>query len=198
MFGHDYVRDAFMARMLGIFSEEIAHAWCDLESSPYEYLGRPTVTEKGAADSRRTLDLTLRRKRDQHIFLAEAKCWVAFEKGRHLSLGDPEDLNRVARNSKSFAAFLRFSADPALFTATNRPPRRDVREAISPAGAILVWSVVAEDERASAMRHFGFHEVLSFEAMLDALQAQPPSYWTRRLKQIRSWSNQLVDFIARG
>jgi len=59
-------RDAFLSRLLGIFSEEIVRLWCDDLRAPYKNLGRPTI--KDATSSRgTTLDFTFQSRSTQRI-----------------------------------------------------------------------------------------------------------------------------------
>lgn len=50
-------RDNFLARLFGIFSEEVVRAWCACPQAPYSNLGRPTLREPGEARGH-TLDFT--------------------------------------------------------------------------------------------------------------------------------------------
>lgn len=54
-------RDSFLARLFGIFNEQVVHAWCDCRQAPYSNMGRPTVREPGE-DRGYTLDFTLRHR----------------------------------------------------------------------------------------------------------------------------------------
>ena len=52
--------DKYLARLFGLFSEEVVLNWCAYPTSPYENLGRPTLWVSGKRGS--TLDFTLRRR----------------------------------------------------------------------------------------------------------------------------------------
>ena len=60
----DSDRDNFLARLFGSFNEEPVRIWCRDPDSPYEDLGRPTLTEAGEWGRGHTLDFALRSRRD--------------------------------------------------------------------------------------------------------------------------------------
>jgi hypothetical protein len=74
----------FLSRVFGLFNEEPVRCWAEMESSPYEYLGRPTLYPK--EDSGWTiLDFAFRRRGDGRIFVSEMKCEIAYESFRYMT-----------------------------------------------------------------------------------------------------------------
>ena len=71
------LRGNFLARVFGIFNEEIIRIWCRSESSPYKDKGRPTIY-KDTNKRGSTLDFTLENTKTNEIYIAEMKCWIAY------------------------------------------------------------------------------------------------------------------------
>ena len=174
----DAGRDAFRARLFGLFSEEIVRAWCANEAAPYRDLGRPTLwTARAFA----TLDFTLQSRADSRVHVAEQKGEMAFEGGRRLRLDEQADLAKF-HTGRAFRWFLDVARDPAS---------HDVRLGAKPIevhGAILVWGAVTDAGRQAAILRHGFEDVLSVEAMVDDLRAWGDKKWPARVQQLRDWA----------
>ncbi len=81
----DRHRGKFLARVFGIFSEDIVRLWAASPGSPYEDLGRPTVCFDGAAKGS-TLDFTFRNRASNKIYVAEMKCEIEYQAFRYFVL----------------------------------------------------------------------------------------------------------------
>ena len=102
----DSDRDNFLARLFGSFNEEPVRIWCRDPDSPYEDLGRPTLTEAGEWGRGHTLDFALRSRRDGRIFVAEMKCEITYENYRSMTLRSRSQLDRHAEKLEAFRRFV--------------------------------------------------------------------------------------------
>ncbi len=105
--GHP-ARDKFLARLFGLFSEEVVRHWCGCPAAPYEDLGRPTLRAPGEA--RAHLDFTLRHKETGKVFVSEMKCELEFESYRYLQLTAAWQVRH--HRGTAFRKFLRLARDP--------------------------------------------------------------------------------------
>ena len=107
LFHSDYQdRDKFLARLQGLFSEEIVRIWCESKRSPYKDLGRPNV--KVPPDKKGyTMDFTLQSKKDGSKYIAEMKCWTEYKNYQYLTLVDAEQLEEI--DTRTFDVFFKSS-----------------------------------------------------------------------------------------
>jgi hypothetical protein len=88
-------RDKFLARLFGIFSEEIVRIWCKSKNASYDDIGRPRIfippSKKGC-----TLDFTLKSRNDGKIYIAEMKCWVEYQNYKFLTLQSANQLEELS------------------------------------------------------------------------------------------------------
>ena len=178
----DSDRDKFLSRLFGIFNEEPVRIWCRQPGSPYEDLGRPTLTPPDGSRGS-TLDFCLRRKSDAKTFVAEMKCELQYENYRCLTLTDAGQLDH--HTGLAFQRFLQSARNPATFKVTV------ASQPIAVDGAILVWGNVSDEGRASVMTETGVADVLSLAQIInDLIQADNEEY--RQFIQRRAnWCNQL-------
>ena len=94
-------RSAYLARLLGIFSEDIVKHWCCLPDAKYENLGRPTLRRPSEPTNSRgtTLDFTLRRREDSVVFVAEQKCLPGWGNGTAFLLTGVTSLERAIKGN---------------------------------------------------------------------------------------------------
>lgn len=181
-------RDKFIARLLGIFNEDIVKCWCSAARAPYRDLGRPRVQ---GPDSPKpcTLDFTLESKKDGRRFVTEMKCWVEYQGYRHLTLEHPEQLEEM--DSPAFRAFLQSAKQPSLCSVTVNGTPQNVD------GAILIWGNVSATGRTAVMRATGLHTVLSLRDIVDDLVAwKDPRYYSF-LDERLEWCEQLFAGLRR-
>ncbi len=186
-------RDKYLARLFGLFNEEVVQNWCACPTAPYENLGRPTLWISGKRGS--TLDFTLRLRDTGEIFIAEMKCWLEFDNYRYLRLVDSVQLQRIVNQKlagSAFQEFLQLAQNPTIF---------DVRVGSHPlpnlvCGAILIWGATSDSGRKAVIADYNFADVLSVETMLDDLHIWMPTRWTERINQLRQWSEELFAFIS--
>ncbi len=160
-------RDKFLARLFGIFSEDIVRIWCKATWSPYSNLGRPRVVPPSSGKGH-TLDFTLQSKRDESIYVAEMKCWVEYQDYRFLTLCNVKQLEEL--ESPAFNAFLEVAQSPSRCKVSVNGKS----QAIS--GAILIWGDVADSGRNDVKSTYKIVDVLSLKDIInDGLVKSPSS-----------------------
>lgn len=187
--------DKYLARLFGLFSEDVVLHWCSCPAAPYENLGRPTLWKSG---KHYTLDFTLRRPATGETFVAEMKCWLEYDNYRYLRLVNAAQLQKIVDQNiagAAFKEFLNLAADPSSFEV--RVESRPLPDRVS--GAILIWGATSDSGRKAVIAEYGFADVLSVETMLDDLHIWTPPQWTERINQLRYWSDELFSHLsARG
>lgn len=183
----DTRRDKFLARLFGIFSEELVRDWCSDPRSPYEDRGRPTLLSPG--DSRgATLDFTLRHRNTGETYVAEMKVELEYEGYRYLTL---ERIDQLEHHR--LPAFQRFLA------VAREPRAHEVRVGGKPTsvdGAILIWGAVKEDTKQLVLAETGLHDVLSMDSIVHDLRAWQPARYVERVGSLRQAANDLFDWLS--
>jgi hypothetical protein len=129
-------RDNFLARLFGIFSEDVVRAWCACPQATYTDLGRPTL--RGPGDIRgTTLDFTLHHQQSGRTYMAKLKCWTAWENYRYIRLAQAGQLERLTQ--QAFVKFLTLARDPSAYQVSVAGRRTDVD------GVILVWGAATPE-----------------------------------------------------
>ena len=181
-------RDKFLSRLFGIFNEEVVRAWCNLPDARYQDLGRPYL--KRIDESRgHTLDFTLRDSASGRLYIAEMKCELEYENYRYLQLTGPEQVRHHEKNGTAFRKFMEAARDPnAIPVTVNGNP-------VEISGSVLIWGAATPHGAEAVCETYGFHDLLTIEEMLPALQANPPAEWSERIADLRAWSKELFDFF---
>lgn len=179
-------RDNFLARLFGIFSEEVVRAWCACPEAPYSNLGRPTLRDPEGGRGH-TLDFTLRHRQSGRTYAAELKCWITWENYGYIRLTQAEQLERLTE--PAFVKFLALARDPAAYhvSVASRPIDID--------GAILVWGAATPRGRSAAVAR-GVADVLTVEDMVSDLSAWQPAEWQHFIAERRTWSDELFGYLA--
>ena len=189
----DFKRVNFLARLFGLFNEQVVANWCNCEQAEFSNLGRPTIRVVGGT-SRAILDFLLEARHGTErgkVFVAEMKCWLAAEQGRHLRLTSMDFVESFRNENKSFQTFLDFAKAPDTFRiAVNGRVRGSSSD-----GAILIWSAVTPDGRTAALTH-GIRRVLSVEEMLRDLNERKCEPWTKCVAAYAEWSGELFRYLA--
>ena len=161
-------RAKFLARVFGIFSENIVRLWSASAGAPYEDLGRPTVRFDDDDEATRppTLDFTLRDKASKKTYVAEMKCEIEYKNFRYFVLTSPDQL-KPKMTKPAFKSFLRAACEPSAARVT--VPRRSVRLPVAVDGAILVWGAATPMGCADVREKFKLADVLTVESMVDDL-----------------------------
>ena len=180
-------RDMFLARLFGIFNEDIVRIWCEASWSPYRDLGRPRVTpphgEKGY-----TLDFTLQSRKDSSIYVAEMKCWVGYQDHRYLTLSNVKQLEEL--EGPAFDAFL----DAAKYPSRCKVSVNKKSHAIS--GAILIWGNVDDSGRTAIQRTHKIAHVFSLKDIIDQMVTRKHQPYLEFLKERCGWCEHLFQGLA--
>lgn len=183
----DTRRDKFLARLFGIFSEDLVRDWCDDPRAPYANLGRPTLWPLGEPRGS-TLDFTLRDRATQRTYVSEMKVELEYEGYKYMTL---ERLDQLAHHRlPAFQRFLEIARDRTAY---------EVRVAGKPMavdGAILIWGAVSEDGKQLVTTDTGLHDVLSLDSIVENLRAWQPGRYVERLTFLRQAANDLFDWLS--
>jgi hypothetical protein len=186
----DSDRDNFLARLFGSFNEEPVRIWCRDPDSPYEDLGRPTLTDAGKSGRGHTLDFALRSRRDGRIFVAEMKCEITYENYRSMTLRSRSQLDRHARDSEAFRKFLAVAKDPKSYSVTVSGRTLNVD------GAILIWGACTQEGRREVVEGTGIAEVLSLEEIIETLVNRANHAYLGLVQKRMTWCQELFDFLS--
>lgn len=181
-------RDKFIARLFGIFNEEIVRIWCKAPWSPYCDLGRPRVVTPSGGKGH-TLDFTLQSKKDGSIFVAEMKCWVEYQNYRFLTLSNDTKLDEL--ESPAFCAFLDAAKNPSRCKVSVNGSPKPI------SGAILIWGDVAESGRNEMKRTHGIADVLSLKEIIEGLVSNGDNQYRKFLEERREWCQYLLQGISK-
>jgi len=181
----DSKRDNFLSRVFGIFNEEVVRHWCANTKSKYVDLGRPTLH---TADGRwHTLDFTFRDPSTSKVYVAEMKCELAYDNYRYLRLTGADQLDH--HRGAAFVRFLETAKEnhELIVKVGAKPLKSD--------GAILVWGATTPQGVAAVKQATNVTDVLSLEDMIADLQRWQDAEWKARSNQIRTWCDDLFDFM---
>lgn len=180
-------RDKFLARLFGLFTEDLVRDWCDDPRAPYENLGRPTLNAPGEARGS-TLDFTLRDRATQRTYVSEMKVELEFDGYKYMTL---ERLDQLAHHRlPAFQRFLEIAREPSAYEVRVAGKPRDVD------GAILVWGAVTEDGRRLVRTETGIHDVLSIDSIVRDLRAWKPPRFVERVAALRTATTELFDWLS--
>jgi hypothetical protein len=180
-------RDKLLARLFGIFNEDVVRIWSRCAAAPYKDLGRPTLRRRGS-DTSATLDFLLATRDSSRIFVAEMKCELEYENYKYLALTDPSQLEH--HRKPAFDLFLQAAADPSqVEVKTSKGP--------SPVhGAVLVWGDATATGRDTTIARYGFADVLTVSAMVQDLNRWQPPEWGAFITDRRRWTTDLFDGLT--
>lgn len=185
----EQARDNFLARFFGLFYEKMVPVWCSCPGAPYAYLGRPALWRENKYTNY-TLDFALCSRATGETFVAEMKCWLAWEKASYLRLEEVTPLQKL--KGGAWDAFMELTRNPSSYEikVDRRPLAPPIR------GTILMWGATSEQGRQAAMTIYGFADVLSAESMLEDLHASNSAEWAQTIGQLKDWSYSLLRKVA--
>lgn len=182
-------RAKFLARIFGIFAEEIVALWAQDARAPYEDLGRPTIKTPG--DTRgHTLDFTLRERASGRAFVAEMKCEIEYQNFRYFTLERVEQLEH--HKKPAFAALLK-AAEPS--------PEQTIlvgRKRIETHGSILIWGSVTPEGRKAVMTAKGFQDVLSMANICRDLTQWNHAGFLGLITERQNWCSDFFGALRKG
>lgn len=178
-------RDKFLARLLGLFSEDIVRIWTYDRSCPYEDLGRPTITEIDTG-KRFTLDFTLSLKGSKKTFVTEMKCWTEYNGYKFLNLALSGQLEKMAKEGgRAFEVFLSLVKQPEKFVV------KVSQKQIAYDGNILIWSRAEPDIIKSVKQSYGLYDVLTLENIINDLNRWDNRQYKEFLTERAAWCSHL-------
>ncbi len=182
-------RDKFLARLFGIFSEEIVKIWCESKDALYANLGRPRIfippSKKGY-----TWDFTLKSRNNGKIYVAEMKCWVEYQNYKFLTLQSVDQLTEFS--SPAFDVFLKAAKNPSRCKVKVEGETKPV------AGAVLIWGDVSRAGRKSVKKRTGIAGVLSLKEMIDDLVTRGNTSYVDFLNKLNLWCNDFFKNLSFG
>lgn len=194
-------RDNFLSRLFAICSEELVRYWGTMQSSAYDYIGRPTIYPRGESGYT-TLDFAFRRRADGRCLVAEMKCELAYCDYRYMTLTSTEQVERHVteqrkQGKKSFARFLEAAKTPSAYTCkVTTPSNRQVQFEYS--GAILVWGRTTVEGQNAVMSQYGFVDVLSIESMVNDLLRSGHEPFREFLRVRQAWCKEMFTKLMGG
>lgn len=183
----DSRRDKFLARLFGLFSEDLVRDWCSDERAPYVNEGRPTLWAPGEVRGA-TLDFTLKDRATHKMYVAEMKVELEFEGYKYMTLERFEQL--AHHRLPAFQRFLEIARDPTAYEVRVNAVPTAVE------GAILIWGAVSDAGRQAVRAKTGLHDVLRLERIIEDLREWRPESYVKRLAERRQAANDLFDWLA--
>lgn len=181
-------RDNFLARLFGLFSEEVVRIWAACPEGTYRDLGRPTLRSP-ASTRGYTLDFTLEARETGRIYVAEQKCELAYENYRYLRLEGPDQVAHH-EGGQSFQRFLEAARTPSSVAVRVHGREHAVD------GAILVWGASTPQGRDAVMAQYGVADVLALENMLHDLSRWNVPGWADRVQEWQTWTQELFTYLV--
>jgi hypothetical protein len=182
-------RDKLLARLFGIFNEDVVRIWSRCSAAPYENLGRPTLRRKGS-DTWATLDFLLASRDSSRVFVAEMKCELEYENYKYLTLTDSSQLRH--HRKPAFDLFLQAAADPSQVEVKTKTSKGSLLVH----GAVLVWGDATARGRAATIARYGFADVLTVSRMVQDLNRWQPPEWAAFITDRRRWTTDLFDGLT--
>jgi len=185
----DASRDKFLARLFGLFSEEIVRGWCANEKSKYKNLGRPRVRTRDR-EKEFILDFTLQDRKSQEVFVSEQKFWPEYQGYRFLRLDSADSLEGFA--TESFRCFRLAAMHPESVSVFIN------RNLISISGGIFITGAVTSRGFKELRQVPSFRDVLTLEQLIDDLRSWNDRNYEELLAKRRAWSLELIDGLLRA
>jgi hypothetical protein len=177
-------RPKLLAKLFGVFTEDLVRLWCSCPQAPYEDLGRPTLRMVGEGRGS-TLDFTFRKRRGGRLLVGELKCWPEYQEHRHLHLDGEHNIAFLQNEGKpAWRRFLQVAKDPTSLEVYLQGRRVPV------SGAALVWCGATVGGRRWAKKDLGLAEVLSLEDMIDDLLQWDVSAYVDYLQERADWCRE--------
>jgi hypothetical protein len=174
----------FIARVFGIFSEEIVKVWAEDSRAPYKNLGRPTLRKRGEPAEKWTLDFTLEDRRNGQVFVVEMKCEIELLKFKYFILERDDHLNHHTKR-----AFVH-----AFLGAAKSPNDWDVAVAgkiTNINGAILIWGDATQAGKDHVKNSKSLHEVLTIAEMRQDLCRWNSQEFKRLIADRQQWCDEM-------
>ena len=178
----------FLARVFGIFNEEIVRIWCRDSRAPYKDLGRPTLRRKSETRGH-ALDFSFQDLKNGLIYIVEMKCWLEYQNYKYLSLTAPSFLD-CFEGDPAFDKFLEVSKGNGICQVFIDS------ESVCISGGILIWGSVSESGRSALMKERRLHDVLSLENIISNLASWQNQEYKDFLNARASRMNELIKGLS--
>jgi hypothetical protein len=199
--GKDGNRDKFLARLFGVFSEQIVSLWCDTKTGPYDNLGRPTLKKPGEKRGS-TLDFTFQeRQTSRQIYVVELKCWPEYQDYKYKILKSMEQLAPIKKDKEAFRRFLSIAAsapgnpENPVYQVTAKRKEASARPVPVVHGAILVWGSVSDEGKKQVIQETGISRVLAMDEIIEDLRIKKIQQYEELLSKAERWCGELFFFL---
>jgi hypothetical protein len=182
---------SFIAKMLGIFSENLIDFWTANENCKYKNLGRPDIFDK-SGNKLAQLDFTLQNKITGKCFIVEQKNLVAYNNGRI------RNMTNEGSFIKSFESWSKTKSKhtPAwnIFLGPLNEYKVQVRgKPLSEFGKILIWSKVDVQNKSILCSKLSLDEILSLEQIHNELISWNDNIYIEWLNKRIDWTKELFN-----
>ena len=189
----DPERANYLARIFAPFYEELLEVW--LVSKGFESKGRPTIYDKNGKFLRKTYDYTL--KKDGKYYIAEAKCYLAFDNFKHLELTtDSLKLLLGGEDNFNFFCELGTKTEPyEKYTFYYTDSDKDFK----PNGKILIWPKIKKDEAGEIKKIYKFYDILSIEDAINEMknQSKKSTEYLNLTSKYKTWTEELFRALIK-
>jgi hypothetical protein len=185
--GAHSARGKYLARLFGIFSEEVVRIWAADDRCVFKGCGRPTLKLQGK-NRGATLDFTLEHRHTGLRYVAELKCEIEFQNYRYFELSDVSQLDHHRKDA--FRALLNAAKEPSTQEVCVGGKRVEIH------GAILIWGAATSEGRRAVKDEKHFFDVLTVADMLRDLCVWENQAYKALLAERRQWTNELFDGLA--
>lgn len=187
----DKVRNKFLARVFGIFNEEIVRIWCNNPDSPFEEMGRPTIS---SAEKQKpyTLDFTFRHRENNNVYIVELKSWIEYDNHRYLKYPFEIFESSFINKSPAFKAFLDLAVTPENYQVIVKE-KDNKRIKMNISGSILILPVVDEREKEAYVKKYHLHNILSLENIINQLIIKGDAKYKKLLGDRKRWFDDFIN-----
>ena len=181
------IRDKFLSRVFGIFSERIVRIWCQNPKAPFSNLGRPTIYY-GGEGKYYTLDFLLKDKNGE-LFVTEMKCEIEYQRYKYFTLSDPKQI--VHHDKNAFRKFLQLGQDPNQYSVKVKGEEKPCIKGIA-----LIWGRVNQEKKHLISAEYNISHILCLESITNDLLNWDDSNYKNLIKDRMTWMEELFNGLA--
>lgn len=180
-------RDNYLSRVFGIWYEKVVMIWCDDPRSPFLNLGRPIFYVE---ENKKYRGDYLLEDSSGKRFVTEAKCEIAYQNYKFLTLDTSNHLEHHKKNSRTFRAILDMARETNKYTVTCNGLETEVD------GTGLIWGRVSDKGLRETRADYKFHVILSIEDMIQQLNAWQNKEYIALLRELKEWTNDMFNGLS--
>jgi len=188
---------SFLARVFGIFSEEIPKIWFELKG--FQVLGRPTISiENENKTEKATLDFC--QEKGGKYYIVEQKCFLAYDDCKLLNTESDEFKNAFEKwhnnkkeQTKAWKFFVNFNTNTGNYSITYKKNKNDKSKPLknNEIKKKLIWGSISDNGKEIIKKHLGEDlEIYSIEEMIKEI-INKEEY----LNLIKSYQDSLIAFF---